>query len=343
VKRRLIEFLACPDCYGDLELEKQQGDRSQIREGELRCQTCRRLFPIRHGVPRLLPASVDQRTIEVSASFSWEWNQFDEMRPHYHQQFLDWIRPLEPDDFVDKQVLEGGCGKGRHSALLAGYGARDVFALDLGSAVEAAHRNTSHLRAVHVIQGDILRPPLKPCADIALSIGVLHHMLDPASGFRALADRVKPGGRIAVWVYSREGNQWIVDYVDPVRTHVTSRLPRRMLYEAARPLAYAVAGLSKGLYGPLARTGLQERFFYNQYLTYIARFPVREIHSIVFDHLVTPVAHYLSKEEIESWFGDARLTNVTIAHHNQNSWRAQGQLVAAEQTAASALGSKRRT
>src|SRR5262245_21983724 len=97
VKRRLIDFLACPDCYGDLELEKHQTDGSEIRDGELRCRTCRRLFPIRRGVPRLLPANVDQRTIEVSASFSWEWNQFDEMRPHYHQQFLDWIQPLEPD------------------------------------------------------------------------------------------------------------------------------------------------------------------------------------------------------------------------------------------------------
>jgi hypothetical protein len=153
-------------------------------------------------------------------------------------------------------------------------------------------------------------------------------MPEPDVGFRALVDRLRPGGRIAVWVYGREGNEWIVDYVDPIRTRVTSRLPRRLLYEAARPLAYAVAAAAKGVYAPLAPTPLHRHLFYREYLTYIARLPLREIHSIVFDQLVTPVALYLLEDEVAAWFADARLGEVQLARHNGNSWRANARRLA---------------
>lgn len=328
MKLRLLDYLACPDCAGDLRLERslEKDPDGEVLEGSLRCGQCHRLFPIQRGVPRLLPAGLRELSIEVAASFGWEWNRFDELRPHYHQQFLDWIQPLRPEDFHQKLVVEGGCGKGRHSTLAAAYGAREVFSIDLGSAVEAAFRNTRPMRAVHVIQGDLARLPLKRCAELAFSVGVLHHLPDPEPGFRSLVDSLVPGGRIAVWVYGREGNEWIVDYVDPVRTRVASRLPRALLYELSRPLGYLVAAASKGVYRPLDRDAtrpLFDKLFYGKYLSYIADFPPREIHSIVFDQLVTPVAHYLSREQVEHWFRDARLEQVSVARHNANSWRAQ--------------------
>jgi SAM-dependent methyltransferase len=327
MKPRLTEYLACPDCGGDLALDgaaTREGD--EIVEGALACAGCARRFPIRGGVPRLLPTALGALPAEVAEGFGWEWNQFDELGPHYRQQLLDWLQPLGEADFAGKRVLEGGCGKGRHTALVAGWGAREVFAVDLGSAVEAAYRNTRGLEAVHIIQGDLAHLPLKRCAEVAFSVGVLHHMPEPLVGFRGLLDRLAPGGRVAVWVYGREGNEWIVDFVDPVRTGVTARLPRRVLYEMSRPLAWLVAGASKGLYAPLEHTPLHARLFYRDYLTYIARFPLREIHAIVFDQLVTPVAHYLSRDEVAAWFADKRLDGVELARHNGNSWRATARL-----------------
>ena len=52
--------------------------------------------------------------------------------------------------------------------------------------------------------------------------------------------------------------------------------------------------------------------------------PFREQRSIVFDHLVAPVAFYLRKNEFAGWFGRAGLEEVTIQHHNGNSWRGFG-------------------
>ena len=331
MKARLIDYLACPDCGGELHLGETVIEKQEIVSGKIDCVGCKRDFLIERGIPRLLPSNLGALDAEVADSFGWEWNNFDEIRPEYHQQFLDWVAPLTPADFVGKRVLEGGCGKGRHSSLAAKFGAMEVFAVDLGSAVEAAYRNTRHLDAVHVIQGDIAHLPLKRCADLAFSVGVLHHLPEPRKGFRALVDKVVEGGRIAVWVYGYEGNEWIVGLVDPIRNQVTSRLPRRLLYELARPLGYLVAGAAKQVYQPLSlRSGLLAtlygRLFYKDYLTYIARLPVREIHSIVFDQLVTRVAHYLRREEVASWFEDERLGEVELTRHNGNSWRAGARL-----------------
>ena len=38
-------------------------------------------------------------------------------------------------------------------------------------------------------------------------------------------DRLKPGGKLSIWVYAREGNGLVVRYFEPFRIHVSSKLP----------------------------------------------------------------------------------------------------------------------
>ena len=325
MKERLVQFLACPDCNADLKLGKTERQGAEILDGELTCTGCKRAYPILRGVPRLLPTGLEHIATEVADGFGWQWNRFDEIgKPEYEKQLYDWLRPLGPSDFKGKRVIEGGCGKGRHSAIIAEWGAAEVFAVDLGPAVEAAHRNTNHLGAVHVIQGDVTRLPLKGMADVAFSVGVLHHLPVPIDGFRSLADHVVPGGRLAIWVYGAEGNEWITRFVDPVRTRVTAKMDRELLYKLTVPLGLLVAGVAKGIYGPASRyaPAVGSRLFYHEYMTYISQLATRDIHNIVFDQLVTPVAYYLPRHEVESWFDEPRFAHLEIEQHNGNSWRA---------------------
>ena len=290
MKERLVPYLACPDCGGDFTLGRTQRQGAEILDGDLTCGGCRRVYPILRGVPRLLPTGLEHIATEVADGFGWQWNRFDEIgKPEYEQQLRDWLHPLGPEDFAGKKVIEGGCGKGRHSSIVAQWGAAEVFCVDLGPAVEAAYRNTNHIDAVHVIQGDVTRLPLKPVAEVAFSVGVLHHLPVPRDGFRSLADHVVPGGRLAVWVYGAEGNEWITRFVDPVRTRVTAKMDRELLYKLTVPLGLLVSGVAKGVYGPAARLApsLHARLFYREYMTYIAQLTTRDIHNIVFDQLVT--------------------------------------------------------
>jgi len=327
MKQSALEYLACPACGGEFVLLTVACEAAEVMSGALECRACRQRWPIRRGVPRFAGdvAGVEART---AAAFAYEWTKYDELANRYRQQFLDWIRPLEPADFRDRVVLEGGCGKGRHTAIVAEYGARAVLAVDLSDAVDAAFANTRTCANVHVIQGDLIRPPLRQVADVAFSIGVLHHLPDPEAGFRALVSRLRPSGLIAAWVYGREGNGWIVHVVTPLREHLTSHLPHPVLDSLAGALTVPLFAATRLLYGPTRGTPLARALPYAPYLSYIAPFPFREQRSIVFDHLVAPVAHYLRREEVAGWFERAGLTNVRIEAHNANSWRGCGRVPA---------------
>jgi SAM-dependent methyltransferase len=292
-------------------------------EGTLTCVGCHHRFNITRGIPRFAQdvTEVEQRTAEA---FGYEWTRYAELADRYRQQFLDWLRPVTADFFRGKAVLEGGCGKGRHTALAAEFGAKDVVAVDLSEAVESAFANTRHLENAHIVQADINNLPLKVQFDYAFSVGVLHHLPNPERGFSSLVSRIKAGGAISAWVYGKEGNGWIIHGVTPVREHVTSRLPHSLLDVLSAAITVPLFVGTRALYGPTKGKVLGLKLPYGEYLAYIAPFPFREQRSIVFDHLVAPVAFYIARDEFEGWFERAGLQDVVIQQHNGNSWRGFG-------------------
>lgn len=336
MRERLLDCLVCPDCGVRLDLTAGRREGEHVMEGSLSCTACDRSFPVRGGVPRMA-GGVPQLEERTAQAFGYEWTRYSELADRYRQQFLDWIRPVDASFFDGRTVLEGGCGKGRHTALVAEFGAKDVVAVDLGHAVDAAFDNTKHLPNAHIVQADLKRPPLRRVFDFAFSIGVLHHLPDPEEGFHALVSRVRPGGSVSAWVYGRENNGWIVHIVSPLREHVTSRLPHALLDVLSAAITVPLFLATRLVYGPARGRLAGMRLPYGEYLAYIAPFPYREQRSIVFDHLVAPVAYYIRHEEFAAWFERAGLESPRIEHHNGNSWRGHARIpVAPAVTAATA-------
>lgn len=319
----IASLLACPACLGELALAGAVESDGHVVTGTLACGRCRADYPIRRGVPRLVPGRVQEEARETAARFGEQWKTFDHMSDYQERWLRAWLDPLGPDDFRDRVVFEGGCGKGRHTVVIAEkWRAKDVVALDLGDAVDVAFEHTRRLPNAHVVQGDLLAPPLgRRAFDLAFSIGVLHHLPTPRAGFDRLCELVRPGGRVAIWVYGHESNEWIVRFVNPVRERVTARMPPSLLYWLTLPPAAALAGAAR-----LWREDLP----YGAYLRQLATIPVREVHNIVFDQLVTPIAFYLREDEVRSWFARPDLADPRIAWHNRNSWRASAIVTASD-------------
>ena len=332
MKHDLLRYLKCPSCGGAISISDVTGDDGEeILQGELSCNACSARFPIVRGIPRFANLSqIESDKAATAANFGWSWQHFSHHDELYAEQFLGWIAPVEPNFFQGKLVLEGGCGKGRHTQLAARWGARDVIGIDLSDAVETAYAATRHLPNVHIVQADIYHLPLARVFDYAFSVGVLHHLPDPKAGFVSLASMVKPGGYISAWVYGAENNEWITRWVNPVRESLTSRMNRRALLHLSKLPAAVVYAATKLLYGPLNKTTggarLAQHLFYNEYLKAIAGFNWREQHAIVFDHLVAPTAYYLKRPEFEEWWKDIGARDVQISWHNQNSWRGFGRI-----------------
>jgi SAM-dependent methyltransferase len=321
MKESLLKYLICPGCARELSLIVNRRDGGEIWEGKLSCAGCRSNYSVSGGIPRFANLARDEAQRSTAANFGAQWLVFDHLQRHHEKQFLDWIAPVKPGFVRGRVVLEGGCGKGRHTRLIGEWGAADVIGVDLSEAVEVAYRNTKDLPNVHIIQADIYSLPLRQIFDYAFSVGVLHHLPDPRAGFISLIDHVKPGGAISAWVYGRENNGWIVNFVNPLRKHITSKLPPRLLYYLSHLPASILYLLLKSVYLSLGKTNYSRLLFYADYLSYIASFPYREIHNIVHDHLTAPIAFYISRDEFGDWFRDARTYDTEIYWHNRNSWR----------------------
>ena len=322
----LPDDLVCPVSGGPLRLVDAGTQLSDA--GLLECEDCGLRWPIRNGIPRLVPPDLVEQQQRTADAFGWQWQHFSDWHAEFEAQFLDWLYPIGPEFFEGKRVLDAGCGTGRHAYYAATYGAREVVAIDLSGAVETARRNLGGLDNVHVVQGDLLRPPLRTAADgggfdVVYSIGVLHHLPDPHDGFLSLLRYVRPGGTLAVWVYGYENNGVVRNVVEPLR-RASTRVPTPLLRTFAWPLAVGFHGAARFVYRPLQGTRLGERLPLGEYLSSVADFSFRQNYGIVFDQLAAPTAAYIRGPELAAWFGASGLEDVRISHRHGNSWRGQG-------------------
>jgi 2-polyprenyl-3-methyl-5-hydroxy-6-metoxy-1,4-benzoquinol methylase len=114
---------------------------------------------------------------------------------------IDWLKPLGPSDLQGKRIIELGCGNGSLLVHIADFNPETIVGVDLGTAVQAARRNlVESARCSWAIeQADLCEWKGEP-GEVVLCIGVLHHLMNPQDGFKAVLRATQPGGRFHFWV-----------------------------------------------------------------------------------------------------------------------------------------------
>lgn len=168
---------------------------------------------------------------DYCGNFGWQWNSFREIQidsvsgqTESRDRFTaetGW----RLEDLAGKTLLDLGCGAGRFAEIALGAGAR-VVAVDLSEAIFACADTVSRFPPDQylLVQASVFDLPFPAQSfDGVYSLGVLQHTPDPLEGVRRLATLVKPGGRLATWIYERGGR------FGPLRGLTPKMLIRRLV------------------------------------------------------------------------------------------------------------------
>ncbi len=228
MKKSILPLLISPKTGEPLTLEVEDFDktRQSVKTGTLTDPSGNR-FPIIDYIPRFV------ETDQYASSFSFQWTihkttQYAvEGNPFSENQFRR-LTNMTPEQLKGKRVLDAGCGSGRFTDIMEKWGA-EVIGVDLSYAVHAAQEVLGERENITIIQASIFDLPFKSGSfDFIWSYGVLMATPDTKKAFDSLTPLVKPGGKLAIWVYA--DYRKLSTFFSDLWRKVTVHLPKRLLY-----------------------------------------------------------------------------------------------------------------
>jgi len=268
---------------------------------------------------------------ETAAAFATSWNNLPGGSVYDVEQFLDWFDPLDKRDIEGKSVLELGCGNGSLMVHMCSWNPSQLVGVDLGDSVDSCRKNlsTTGFKNYSVVKGDLVDFN-EGGFDVVYSIGVLHHLKSPRTGFDSVVQNTKSGGHFHCWVYAKEGNGLVIAIVEPIRK-IASKLPWWITkYLIATPMAVPFFCYGKIVDNVPFLSRFKTYLPLYSYMRWIGSKPYSFYRHVAFDQLVTPQTVYLSKYEIEEWLSSSTSVSdesVYCIYRNGNSWKFGGRKI----------------
>ena len=255
------------------------------------------------------------------SDFGSQWTYFTQNTGYYaSDEFFDeLISPLlSRKDFEGASCAEIGAGTGNICAMMLRAGASHLTAVEPSDAVGPLRENLApfenRVSVAHVTGENIPQSGF----DLVLSIGVLHHIPQPDPVVKAAYDAIKPGGRMFIWLYGKEGNAAYLAVALPIRA-VTRRLPIRVL----SGLAYGFDALLMPLVF-LANRSVKVPL--HDYLRDVyGKLSGADRRLVVVDQLKPEWALYYTEQEARELLERSGFENVELHHRSGYSWSVLGQ------------------
>lgn len=287
MKKRLLDFIWCPQCHEELALSASEEKNGEILTGSLSCKACGSAFPILKGIPRFIPSvksSEDLRKVYAD-SFGHQWTTYNWIRDEDEFEYFQ-ITDFTKADLKDKVVLDAGCGGGRVARFVSGY-CREIVCLDYSIAVEKAQELCQGREQAHFIQSDINFHPLRnDMFDVVYSHGVIHHTPNTKRSFDCLLPVVKRGGLLYIAVFRKAFLP--LRWSDSFWRGILNKLPISALDKVCGAMSYL---------SYLPRAVFWKRFFW---------FSLQRTHEIrkccLYDWYGPTYHHEHTVEEVMDWF-----------------------------------------
>jgi ubiquinone/menaquinone biosynthesis C-methylase UbiE len=261
-------------------------------------------------------ANLDPATV-VSFGHEWEaFHRFDEAEMRkLGEMYFDIVTPEMLN--ASSQVLDVGCGSGRFIWWLKDR-VRTITGLDPSDAIFAASRLIGRDEKVTLVQSSASNIPFADGAfDFVYSIGVLHHVPDPAAAMRDCIGKLKRGGYFLAFLYYALDNRGpafkALFHASNALRRVVSALPQAVKRVVCDVLAVAVYLPLVLLCRLLKRAGVPVRlrqkvplFAYEERSFYVIR-------NDALDRFGTPLERRFSRRQIQSMMEEAGLQDVRFS------------------------------
>ena len=307
----MIDLLRCPACH----------ERLESAQDAFTCMRCKAVYPIVNGIPRFVTAPVDELARRTQESFGYEWSQFSDWKLSGETNFLQYFGDFDFTWVRGRTVLDAGCGMGRHARQMAAYAGR-LIAMDFSTAIDHAKENSAELMNVTCIQGDITQLPVADNAfDLVYSLGVLHHIADTETATRGLVAKVKPGGRLRIYLYwKRSGFTGVMLSAIEWLRAVTTRMPFALLKAFCRALSFVLWIAVVLPYRALSKLGMRrhQRWPLAVYIPY----PFTVLYNDQFDRFSAPIEQRWTADEVRALMERLGLRDVRVTP--SFGWIAEG-------------------
>jgi SAM-dependent methyltransferase len=261
--------------------------------------------------------NLDQQVID---SFGHEWAAFDyaesETDAALDSQFLAYCTPIDLSQFNAKSSVAAdfGAGSGRWASRILPYFSL-VYALEPSDGASKVLKNKFsqefRMKILKETVGDNSIP--SGSLDLAMSLGVLHHIPDTGLAIKDIASKIKNGGIFLCYLYYKLENKPLcyrgLFWTSNSLRWVISRLP----YAVRRLIARAIAAL---VYLPLARMAKllshAGKNVSNFPLHHYANMPFVMLQNDALDRFGTRLEQRFSKKEISEMLGNAGFDLTTL-------------------------------
>lgn len=211
----LISTFASPCCGLVMAIESRERVdyyfQGELFEGTLACP-CGRIFPVKRGVPVLLPLSAGTSE-ETEPSFrnrrAWDaiWFRTRAAGMGFlssERMFESEVR-LERDSLAGLSVLELGVGSGRYIDFLMQRRPANLLAVDISEEIfetYARHAARWGAKGFCAVRADALHLPFQRAQfDLVLAIRILHHLPEVERRFHDLFSLLRPGGQLHAVIF----------------------------------------------------------------------------------------------------------------------------------------------
>jgi SAM-dependent methyltransferase len=240
----------------------------------------------------------------------------DSLNEHI-ELYHEWILPNKYSDFKSLEILDAGSGPGIQAKLYSSF-AKIVTAVDL-EAIEVTKHHTKGINNIEWVCDDIRTMKLNKTFDVVNCVGTIHHTDNPTETFWNLYNHLKPGGRMIIWAYAKEGNFLMEYLIEPLRKKLLMNASSRLIKFLSSMLTLILWLLSKTIYKlPM------KKIPYYFYMKNFSKMSFKRNLMNVYDKLNAPQQYFINKSTIQEWFSNSKFENVIISPFLGVSWRATG-------------------